>query len=77
MARDSSRLKSVSADIQAINHPHTLLTVWMSLIALAMVVLMFVNLAYAPRIWYDEGSHLHVPKTLIQDGVYALSLIHI
>ena len=71
MARDSSRLKSVSADIQAINHPHTLLTVWMSLIALAMVVLMFVNLAYAPRIWYDEGSHLHVPKTLIQDGVYA------
>lgn len=24
-----------------------------------------------PRTWFDEGSHLHVPKTLVQHGVYA------
>jgi 4-amino-4-deoxy-L-arabinose transferase-like glycosyltransferase len=35
------------------------------------VILALVNLPYSPRTWYDEGSHLHVPKTLVQDGVYA------
>jgi 4-amino-4-deoxy-L-arabinose transferase-like glycosyltransferase len=30
-----------------------------------------INLPYAPRTWFDEGSHLHVPKTLVQYGVYA------
>jgi 4-amino-4-deoxy-L-arabinose transferase-like glycosyltransferase len=34
-------------------------------------ILAVINLPYAPRTWYDEGSHLHVPKTLVQDGVYA------
>ena len=29
------------------------------------------NLPYAPRTWFDEGSHLHVPKTLVRYGVYA------
>lgn len=44
-----------------------------ALAALAVLVLMlaFVNLPYAPRTWFDEGSHLHVPKTLVQHGVYA------
>ncbi|MCG8352470.1 MAG: glycosyl transferase, partial [Chloroflexales bacterium] len=40
------------------------------LIMLALL-LAFVNLPYAPRTWFDEGSHLHVPKTLVQHGVYA------
>lgn len=40
------------------------------LIAVAML-LALVNLPYAPRTWFDEGSHLHVPKTLVQYGVYA------
>ncbi|MEI7645814.1 MAG: glycosyltransferase family 39 protein [Chloroflexales bacterium] len=40
------------------------------LITLALL-LVLVNLPYAPRTWFDEGSHLHVPKTLIQRGVYA------
>lgn len=30
-----------------------------------------INLPYAPRTWFDEGSHLHVPKTLVQYGKYA------
>jgi 4-amino-4-deoxy-L-arabinose transferase-like glycosyltransferase len=40
------------------------------LFALA-VLLAFVNLPYAPRTWFDEGSHLHVPETLLRYGVYA------
>lgn len=40
-------------------------------IAILILLLAFINLPYAPRTWFDEGSHLHVPKTLIQYGVYA------
>lgn len=45
-------------------------------VALAALVLLavffaLVNLPYAPPTWFDEGSHLHVPKTLVQHGVYA------
>jgi 4-amino-4-deoxy-L-arabinose transferase-like glycosyltransferase len=29
------------------------------------------NLELYPRTWFDEGSHLHVPKVLVQHGVYA------
>jgi hypothetical protein len=29
------------------------------------------NLLAFPLTWFDEGSHLHVPKTLVQHGVYA------
>src|SRR5687768_1120232 len=38
---------------------------------LLVVVAATVNLQYAPVTWFDEGSHLHVPKTLVQFGVYA------
>jgi len=41
-----------------------------ALFAIAVVLALF-NLPYAPRTWFDEGSHLHVPKTLVQYGVYA------
>ncbi len=33
--------------------------------------LVFYNLTEWPLTWYDEGSHLHVPKTLVRHGVYA------
>jgi hypothetical protein len=29
------------------------------------------NLELYPKTWFDEGSHLHVPKNLVQRGVYA------
>ncbi len=49
----------------------TLERAWLAaLIALALF-LALINLPYAPRTWFDEGSHLHVPKTLVQHGVYA------
>lgn len=40
-------------------------------LALLAAALALVNLPYAPPTWFDEGSHLHVPKTLVQHGVYA------
>ncbi|NJN17396.1 MAG: glycosyltransferase family 39 protein [Oscillochloris sp.] len=40
-------------------------------LGLLALILAFVNLSGAPAPWFDEGSHLHVPKTLISHGVYA------
>jgi 4-amino-4-deoxy-L-arabinose transferase-like glycosyltransferase len=39
--------------------------------ALAVYFLVFHNLTLLPAPWFDEGSHLHVPKTLVKYGVYA------
>jgi hypothetical protein len=39
--------------------------------ALLALALALINLATAPPTWFDEGSHLHVPKTLVRHGVYA------
>lgn len=50
---------------------HLLVRLWPLALLLATFFLLLVNLPYAPRTWFDEGSHLHVPKTLIQHGVYA------
>ena len=36
-----------------------------------VLFLVFYNLTRFPVTWYDEGSHLHVPKTLIEYGKYA------
>jgi 4-amino-4-deoxy-L-arabinose transferase-like glycosyltransferase len=36
-----------------------------------LAALLFLHLGAVPRTWFDEGSHLHVPKTLIQTGHYA------
>ncbi len=42
------------------------------LVAIALVLFMaFYHLVEYPVIWFDEGSYLHVPKALIQTGVYA------
>ena len=37
----------------------------------AAALLATINLPYAPRTWFDEGSHLHVPETLVRYGKYA------
>ncbi|MFN3762806.1 MAG: glycosyl transferase, partial [Anaerolineae bacterium] len=42
--------------------------------ALAVAVVLFLALYHLrdyPLTWFDEGSHLHVPKTLVRFGVYA------
>jgi len=40
-------------------------------IVLFILFLAFHNLGNYPATWFDEGSHLHVPKTLLRFGVYA------
>ncbi len=37
----------------------------------ALLFLALYNLTDYPLTWFDEGSHLHVPKTLVRFGVYA------
>ena len=41
------------------------------IIAAALLFFAFFNLRNYTATWFDEGSHLHVPKTLLQHGVYA------
>ncbi|MBP7999441.1 MAG: glycosyltransferase family 39 protein [Chloroflexi bacterium] len=41
------------------------------ILAAALLFFAFFNLRNYPATWFDEGSHLHVPKTLLQHGVYA------
>jgi 4-amino-4-deoxy-L-arabinose transferase-like glycosyltransferase len=44
---------------------------WSVIAALVVIGLALINLTTFPRTWFDEGSHLHVPKTLVTRGVYA------
>ncbi|HHW88049.1 MAG TPA: hypothetical protein GX400_17810 [Chloroflexi bacterium] len=39
--------------------------------ALIVAFLFFYKLTDYPKTWFDEGSHLHVPKALVTMGVYA------
>ena len=38
---------------------------------LAVAALALVNLEAYPATWFDEGQYMHVPKALLQHGVYA------
>jgi 4-amino-4-deoxy-L-arabinose transferase-like glycosyltransferase len=40
-------------------------------LVIIFLFLIFFNLTRFPVTWFDEGSHLHVPKTLVRFGVYA------
>ncbi|MCS6828884.1 MAG: glycosyltransferase family 39 protein [Caldilinea sp.] len=42
-----------------------------AVVALFVFFLFFYNLTDYPKTWFDEGSHLHVPKALVTMGVYA------
>ncbi len=44
---------------------------WWACGALLVYFFAFHNLTRFPSPWFDEGSHLHVPKTLVLHGVYA------
>ena len=46
--------------------------VWAGAIGiLGLSALAFYRLTLYPPTWFDEGSHLHVPKALVRWGVYA------
>ncbi|GAB4151984.1 MAG: glycosyltransferase family 39 protein [Roseiflexaceae bacterium] len=44
---------------------------WMRALIVVAIAFGLVNLTGAPHTWFDEGSHMMVPKTIVQDGVYA------
>ena len=46
-------------------------TIILLFILAVLAFLVFFNITNYPKPWFDEGSHLHVPKTLVQYGVYA------
>jgi 4-amino-4-deoxy-L-arabinose transferase-like glycosyltransferase len=56
---------------RASSRRRALLVVGWLAFALIAVVLATYHLDRYPTTWFDEGSHLHVPKDLIQFGVYA------
>ena len=49
--------------------------IWRSIVTVISVVavlfLALYNLTDYPPTWFDEGAHLHVPKTIVRFGVYA------
>lgn len=49
----------------------SLSAVLMALSVFGVLFLALYNLTDYPLTWYDEGSHLHVPKTLLRFGEYA------
>jgi 4-amino-4-deoxy-L-arabinose transferase-like glycosyltransferase len=52
-------------------HTLTRKNVLYPLAIVTLIGLTFFKLTSFPEPWFDEGSHLHVPKTLIMHGVYA------
>jgi len=61
---------NVRADKAGINS----LSLTTALLAFSVVCVLFLalyNLTEYPLTWFDEGSHLHVPKTLVRFGEYA------
>lgn len=63
---------TISAD-RAVTPATTRWRLWGStaLLAVLAIALGLINLPYAPAPWFDEGSHMQVPKTLVNHGVYA------
>jgi hypothetical protein len=64
VAKTSANLNAVTRRRLNIRAAHVLA-------ALAILFLALFNLGRFPAPWFDEGSHLHVPKTLVRFGVYA------
>ena len=67
----------LSASVRpVVARPNLLMGVAWRRAAMAVAITIFVflavfNLTSFPTTWFDEGSHLHVPKTLIRFGTYA------
>ena len=68
-----SRTHTALATVQVHAEQRAGLIRWaLAIVSIAVVLFMaFYNLTDYPTTWFDEGSHLHVPKTLVRFGVYA------
>jgi len=65
----------IKSAITRVSIGHQAGVVWQSIVTvIAVLVVMFLalyRLTDYPVTWFDEGSHLHVPKALVRFGVYA------
>lgn len=60
-----------AVETRATQRAGILKTVLLGLSIALVAFLALYNLTNYPLTWFDEGSHLHVPKTLVRFGVYA------
>ncbi len=68
-AHPTDSAEPVSAQAHA--QPRLAIRALAVLAALGILGLSLVNLTAFPRPWFDEGSHLHVPKSIVMFGRYA------
>lgn len=61
------------ATTTSVTHRYSVVWQWTikTVVVGLLLFLTLYNLTNYPTPWFDEGSHLHVPKTLVRFGVYA------
>jgi 4-amino-4-deoxy-L-arabinose transferase-like glycosyltransferase len=70
--RENDSAKPVKTRISVSQRANVVRRSIVTVIAVAVILfLALYNLTDYPQTWFDEGSHLHVPKTLVRFGVYA------
>jgi 4-amino-4-deoxy-L-arabinose transferase-like glycosyltransferase len=69
--RRTQPTQAASGRTPAVPLPGRIEQIWLAALVVVIGLLAIVNLPYAPRTWFDEGSHLHVPKAIVQRGMYA------
>lgn len=63
--------KVIDESAKVSQRPSTWSLIFVGASVLLLLFLAFYNLTNYPVTWFDEGSHLHVPKALLHFGVYA------
>ena len=66
---DSRSIKDKESERRSL--PSSVTIILISVAIITLLVLVFYNLTNFPSPWFDEGSHLHVPKSFVNFGVYA------
>ncbi len=66
-----ANVKTIDQPGKSAQRPSTWSLIFVGVGVLFVLFLAFYNLTNYPVTWFDEGSHLHVPKTLLRFGVYA------
>lgn len=68
---DKTRTSLTAFQLRVSQRAGLLLRAALVLAVLLVAFLALYNLTEYPTTWFDEGSHLHVPKTLVRFGEYA------
>lgn len=73
MQRNANILTELATNQVGVGRQARTMQQLIAMIAMGVFILLLAvyNLTDYPVTWFDEGSHLHVPKTLLRFGVYA------